>query len=87
MHRGVDADGRNAWGVAFTCRCGRQIERRKNRKTGGQLALDGRHLVDKGRNNQITVDERGLRGNEGGRREATGWSVWDGAVASFRPLN
>jgi hypothetical protein len=44
----------------------------KNREMGGQLALDGRHLV-KGHNNQITVDESGLRGDEEERRP--GWSM------------
>ncbi len=62
MRRGGDADGWIAWGVAFTRQCGRRIERRKNRETGGPLALDGRHLVLGRHNNQITVDESGARG-------------------------
>ena len=56
----------------------------KIRETGGPLALDGRHSVG-GHNNQIAVDESGVRGDEGERRP--GWSVWDGAVASVRPSN
>ena len=85
MRRGGDADGRNAWGVAFTRQCGRRIERRKNRETGGPLALNGRRLVLGRHNNQIAVDESGARGDEGEMRP--GWSVWDGAVASVRPSN
>jgi hypothetical protein len=84
MHQGGDADGRNAWGMAFTRQCGRRIERRKKRETGGPLALDGRRLFGR-HNNQITVDESGARGDEGEMRP--GWSVWDGAVASVRPSN
>ena len=56
----------------------------KIRETGGPLALDGRHSVG-GHNNQIAVDESGVRGDEGERRP--GWSVLDGAVASVRPSN
>ena len=67
-------------GVAFTRRCGRRIERRKNRETGGPLALDGRRLVGR-HNNQIAVDESGERGDEGE------WRPWDGAVVSVRPSN
>ena len=44
----------------------------KIRETGGPLALDGRHSVG-GHNNQIAVDESGVRGDEGERRQ--GWSV------------
>ncbi len=39
----------------------------------------------KGRNNQITIDESGLGGDEGERRP--GWSVQGNAVASVQPSN
>ncbi len=84
MRQGGDADGRNAWGMAFTRQCGRQIEQQKNRETGGPLALDGRRLVGR-HNNQITVEESDTRGDEGEMRP--GWNVWDGAVASVWPSN
>jgi hypothetical protein len=61
-----------------------KLNGKKNRETGRQMVLDGSQLVG-GHNNQITVDERGLRGDEGERR--SGWSLWDGAVASIRPSN
>ena len=69
MRRGGDADGRNAWEVAFTCRCGRRIERQKNRERGDAPALDGCFLTVQ-HNNQITWRRRwGLRrrGDEDGR--------------------
>ena len=77
-------DGRNACGMAFTRRAAVALNDEKIRETGGPLALDGRHSV-RGHNNQIAVDESGVRGDEGERRP--GWSVWDGAVASVRPSN
>ncbi len=54
-------DGRNACGVAFTRWAAVALNDEKIRKTGGPLALDGRHLAIP-HNNQIIAGVSGVEG-------------------------
>jgi len=84
VHWGGDADGQNEWGWLSLVGAAVELNDEKNRERGGQLALDGRRLV-RSHNNQMTVDESGVMGDEGEVR--LGRNEQGNAVASVRPSN
>ena len=85
MHWGGDADGQNEWGWLSLVGAAVELNDEKNRdERGGLLAVDGRRLV-RSHNNQMTVDESGVMGDEGEVR--LGRNEQGNAVASVRPSN
>ncbi len=63
---------------------GVDINRKKNSKMGGPLALDGRRLMG-GHNNQPKVSINGGRGIEEERRP--GRNMWEGVVSLLGAAN
>ncbi len=71
-------------GRTLAHRLGWEINRQKNSKMEGPLALDGRHLMER-HNNQPKVGIDGGRGIEEERRP--GRNVWGGVVSSLGVAN
>ncbi len=75
---------RNVWGGWLPIVWGWDINRQKNSKMGGPLALDGHRLMG-GHNNQPKVGINGGRGIEEERRP--GRNVWGGVVSLLGAAN